>query len=109
MLLIAVCLTGCGDTDYDSLARKVEANQDLSASDYDDMIAYMSMSTEWCLPHLREARTIEDVERIDEQLLDKYPYTDIFSSALLRNWNKLSPSQTTTFRQISQRCKEAYK
>lgn len=101
-------MTACGEPDYDRLASKINEGKELSSGDRDDMLQYLRTATETQLPQLQQARTYDDVERIDETSRKQYPYVDLFSSALLRDYPSLSADQTQEFSDIRQMAQDAF-
>lgn len=107
-ILLIGTLSSCGAPDYSRIAEKINNGKELSSGDRDDMLQYLRNATEAELPQLRQARTYEDVERIDRLSRVEYPYIDLFSSALLRDYNSLSVAQTQEFSDIRQLAQDAF-
>lgn len=107
-IVLLGALTSCGEADYTEIADKIKEGKELSSADRNAMLRYLRSATEAELPQLRQARTYEDVERIDKYSRVEYPYLDLFSSALLRDYPSLSAGQTKEFADIRQLAQDAF-
>lgn len=107
-ITMLLALTSCGEPDYSRIADKIKEGKELSSGDRDDMLRYLRNATEAELPQLRQARTFEDVEQIDKYSRVEYPYIDLFSTALLRDYPSLSAEQTEEFSDIRRLAQDAF-
>lgn len=72
------------------------------------MIGYVGEATEVLVPRLREAKTFEDVEALDADIMKQFPHLDDFNSALLRAYPDLTDKQKETLHEFTQRSRAAF-
>lgn len=110
-LIIAVSIgiagASCSGHDVADVATKIDEGKSLDNSDYDLMLDYLEEATEASLPRLKETRTMGDIERIEAEMSERYPYAAQFSTALLHDYPRLSSSQTERMSAIRDQAREA--
>lgn len=107
-LFLAVPAVSCGGNDFAETAAKVQNNDQLSDRDYQIMIEYIGEAYQYALPKIKEAQTFEDLANIDDELLEKYEYTDLFNTALLHDYPMLSASQKEKMESLQKELTDAY-
>ena len=107
-LALTVTAVSCSGPSCDDIASRVSEGKELDSDDYDAMIQYLYKATESQIPQLREARTMDDITRIDKQTERDFPYSDMFITALLHDYDRLSKQQTERIAELRDMAREAY-
>lgn len=100
-------LTSCAKPSPDDIAAKIEHQEELSSSDYDVMLDYLQQATDAMIPRLKATRTVADMEIVENEIQKEFPMTDIFNTALLLDFPKLSASQTERMAAMRSSAQEA--
>ncbi|MDE6100274.1 MAG: hypothetical protein K2G01_04450 [Paramuribaculum sp.] len=106
-LSTATVILSCSGDGVTEIADKIENGKPLDSNDYDQMLDYLETATEASVPRLKEALTTGDVERIESEMSEEYPYAGPFGTALLHDYPELSASQIDRMSSIRQKAREA--
>ncbi len=106
-LSIGIAGASCSSNDIAGVATKIDEGKSLDSGDYDLMLDYLEEATEASLPRLKETRTMGDIERIEAEMSERYPYATRFSTALLHDYPHLSSSQAERMSSIRDQAREA--
>lgn len=105
---VLFAVASCGGSPSAAVALKISNGEQLDGSDYDVMIGYVGEATEVLVPRLREAKTFEDVEALDADIMKEFPHLDDFNSALLRAYPDLTDKQKENLHEFTQRSRDAF-
>lgn len=107
ILSVMASLISCGTPSTDDVAKKIESNAELSSTDYDVMLDYLQEATDAMVPRLKATRSVGDMEFVENDINKQYPLTDAFNTALLRDFPKLSGTQTQRMASMRTEAQEA--
>lgn len=98
---------GCSRPSADDVAAKIESREQLGEGDYDAMLSYLEEATQSQLPEIRNAQTWDDLQKIDAESQRRYPYADMFATALLHDYPKLTAKQTERMAEMRRDTRDA--